>query len=101
MDNDGKTIGEELDRIGYKGEKSCGDHEMGALLEAHIEQGPVLEDNQTQIGVVIGGQGQRWYDVVVKGKDSHAGPTPMPGRQDVSGSTTLFLSSMVSGFAVA
>ena len=41
----------------------------------------MLEDNQTQIGVVIGGQGQRWYDVVVKGKDSHAGPTPMPGRQ--------------------
>lgn len=81
-DSEGKTIGEELDRIGYKGEKACGDHTIGALLEAHIEQGPVLENNSKQIGVVIGGQGQRWYDVTVKGKDSHAGPTPMAGRQD-------------------
>jgi len=81
-DEDGKTISEELERIGYKGELACGDHKIGYLLEAHIEQGPVLEDNNTQIGIVIGGQGQRWYDVTVKGKDSHAGPTPMPGRQD-------------------
>ena len=81
-DADGKTIGEELDRIGYKGDKACGEHKMGYLLEAHIEQGPVLEDSSTQIGVVTGGQGQRWYDITIKGKDSHAGPTPMPGRQD-------------------
>lgn len=81
-DSDGKTIRQELERIGYKGIEACGEHAIGALLEAHIEQGPVLDDSKTQIGVVIGGQGQRWYDVVVKGKDSHAGPTPMPGRQD-------------------
>ncbi len=81
-DVDGKTIVEELERIGYKGVIACGDHKIGYLLEAHIEQGPVLEDNNTQIGIVIGGQGQRWYDVTVNGKDSHAGPTPMPGRQD-------------------
>jgi len=81
-DVEGKTIGGELERIGYKGDIACGEHKIGYLLEAHIEQGPVLEDNNTQIGIVIGGQGQRWYDVTVKGKDSHAGPTPMPGRQD-------------------
>ncbi|MEM7564248.1 MAG: hydantoinase/carbamoylase family amidase, partial [Pseudomonadota bacterium] len=52
------------------------------LLEAHIEQGPILEADRNQIGVVIGGQGQRWYDVTVKGQDSHAGSTPMPGRRD-------------------
>ena len=81
-DIDGNTIGGELERIGYKGDRACGEHVIGALFEAHIEQGPVLEDNELQIGIVIGGQGQRWYDVTVKGKDSHAGPTPMPGRQD-------------------
>ncbi|MDH3389824.1 MAG: hydantoinase/carbamoylase family amidase, partial [Gammaproteobacteria bacterium] len=50
--------------------------------EAHIEQGPILEAQQKQIGVVIGGQGQRWFDLRIKGRDSHAGSTPMPGRRD-------------------
>ncbi len=81
-DSDGKTIGEELRRIGYFGDVACGEHALGALLEAHIEQGPILEAEQKQIGVVIGGQGQRWYDVTLKGQDSHAGSTPMRGRRD-------------------
>ena len=81
-DSEGKTLGDELERIGYKGDMACGSTPIGALLEAHIEQGPILEADQNQIGVVIGGQGQRWYDVTVKGQDSHAGSTPMPGRRD-------------------
>ena len=81
-DSDGRTIGEELRRIGYFGDEPCGEHALGALLEAHIEQGPILEREATQIGVVVGGQGQRWYDVTLRGQDSHAGSTPMPGRRD-------------------
>ena len=81
-DSDGKTIGAELRRIGYMGDVPCGEHPIGALLEAHIEQGPILEAQQKQVGVVIGGQGQRWFDLRVKGRDSHAGSTPMPGRRD-------------------
>ncbi len=81
-DSDGKTIGEELKRIGYLGDLPCGKHPIGALLEAHIEQGPILEAEQKQIGVVIGGQGQRWYDLRIRGRDSHAGSTPMKGRRD-------------------
>ncbi len=81
-DSDGKTLGEELRRIGYLGDVPCGEHPLGALIEAHIEQGPILEAEQNQIGVVIGGQGQRWYDVVLCGQDSHAGSTPMIGRRD-------------------
>ncbi len=81
-DSDGKTIGEELERIGYRGKHACGEHVIGALLEAHIEQGPILEANNKQIGVVQGGQGVRWYDLTIKGQDSHAGSTPMRGRQD-------------------
>lgn len=81
-DADGLTIKEELERIGYMGKEKCGERKFGALFEAHIEQGPILEAQNNVIGVVTGGQGQRWYDVVAKGQDSHAGSTPMPGRRD-------------------
>lgn len=81
-DSDGNTIGGELQRIGYKGDTACGEHAIGALLEAHIEQGPILEAERKQVGVVVGGQGQRWYDLRIRGRDSHAGSTPMPGRRD-------------------
>lgn len=81
-DSEGKTIGDELKRIGYMGDVFCGQHAIGALLEAHIEQGPILEAQQNQVGVVIGGQGQKWFDLRLRGQDSHAGSTPMPGRRD-------------------
>ncbi len=81
-DVDGLTLKDELKRIDYLGEQPCGTHPIGALFEAHIEQGPILEANRNQIGIVIGGQGQRWFDVTLKGQDSHAGSTPMKGRKD-------------------
>jgi len=81
-DSDGKSMGDELKRIGYMGDMSCGNNPIGALLEAHIEQGPILEAENLQIGIVVGGQGQHWYDVKLRGQDSHAGSTPMPGRRD-------------------
>jgi N-carbamoyl-L-amino-acid hydrolase len=81
-DSDGNSLGDELKRIGYMGAAPCGSNPIGALLEAHIEQGPILEADNHQIGVVVGGQGQHWYDVTLKGQDSHAGSTPMPGRRD-------------------
>ena len=82
QDADGRTLRQELERIQYLGTEKCGDHPLGALLEAHIEQGPILERANEQIGVVIGGQGQRWLDITLHGQDSHAGSTPMPGRKD-------------------
>lgn len=81
-DAGGARFGEELARIGYAGSARCGDHILGAFLEAHIEQGPVLERNDDVIGVVTGGQGQRWYDVTITGRDAHSGSTPMEGRCD-------------------
>ena len=81
-DSAGRTLLEELKRIDYLGEHRCGEHPIGALFETHIEQGPILERNEHPIGVVTGGQGQRWFDVTIKGRDSHAGSTPMPGRRD-------------------
>ncbi len=81
-DADGKRFGDELERIGYAGDMPCGAHGLGAFLEAHIEQGPVLERHDEVIGIVTGGQGQRWYDITVTGRDAHAGSTPMPSRRD-------------------
>src|SRR5258706_11738045 len=79
-DADGITVRQALDSIGYRGEAKP--HRVGAYFEAHIEQGPVLEDTKTTIGVVQGALGQRWFDVVFTGQDSHAGPTPMELRKD-------------------
>ena len=81
-DSDGNSLGDELKRIDYLGEMPCGQNPIGALFEAHIEQGPILEASDHQIGIVTGGQGQHWYDVTLKGQDSHAGSTPMAGRRD-------------------
>jgi beta-ureidopropionase / N-carbamoyl-L-amino-acid hydrolase len=81
-DADGNSFGKELGRIGYAGDQRCGDHPLGAFLEAHIEQGPVLEAEGRTIGVVTAVQGLRWYDVEIEGQDSHAGSTPMERRRD-------------------
>jgi beta-ureidopropionase / N-carbamoyl-L-amino-acid hydrolase len=79
-DLDGVSVQQALQRIGYAGTASP--HAVGAYFEAHIEQGPVLESTRTTIGVVQGALGQRWFDVIVTGQDSHAGPTPMETRKD-------------------
>ena len=81
-DTEGKSVKDELTRIGYIGEQEPGDHPIGAYFETHIEQGPVLEDNAKTIGVVTGVLGIRWYDCTVTGMEAHAGPTPMALRKD-------------------
>jgi N-carbamoyl-L-amino-acid hydrolase len=81
-DTDGKTMGEELKRIGYAGDQPVGGRPVRAFFEAHIEQGPILEAEGKTIGVVEGVQGIRWYEITVIGQDAHAGTTPMPRRKD-------------------
>ena len=79
-DSDGVTVRQALEAIGYRGATTP--QPVGAYFEAHIEQGPVLEDSGTTIGVVQGALGQRWFDVLITGQDAHAGPTPMHLRKD-------------------
>lgn len=81
-DEDGKTMGEELERIGYAGDEPVGGRDIHAFFEVHIEQGPILEEEELPIGVVTHGQGQRWYELTLTGVESHAGPTPMDRRID-------------------
>jgi N-carbamoyl-L-amino-acid hydrolase len=81
-DADGLLFGDELKRIGYVGDEPVGKRPLKAMFEYHIEQGPILEAENIDIGVVTHGQGQRWYDVTLTGFESHAGTTPMPRRRD-------------------
>jgi N-carbamoyl-L-amino-acid hydrolase len=81
-DRDGKTFGDELRRIGYRGEQKAGAHQLSALFELHIEQGPILEAEDRMIGIVQGVQGMRWYEVTVTGQDAHTGATPMRLRKN-------------------
>jgi N-carbamoyl-L-amino-acid hydrolase len=90
-DTEGKSVKEELARIGYIGTEEPGAHPIGTYFETHIEQGPVLEDNDKTIGVVSGVLGLRWYDCTVTGMEAHAGPTPMALRKDALQAATRII----------
>jgi N-carbamoyl-L-amino-acid hydrolase len=89
-DVNGIRLGDELERIGYLGDTELGSRNVGAFFEAHIEQGPILEDEEKMIGVVRLGQGIRWYNIEVFGRPSHSGTTPMHLRKDA-----MLVSSMI------
>ena len=82
VDENGLLFSDELKRIGYDGLEAVGQHPLHAALEVHIEQGPLLEAEEKQIGIVTGVQGMRWYNIILTGKESHAGTTPMELRRD-------------------
>jgi beta-ureidopropionase / N-carbamoyl-L-amino-acid hydrolase len=81
-DRQGIKLGDELERIGYKGKHKAGAIKFGSMFELHIEQGPILEAEAKMIGVVTGVQGMRWYEVTVRGQESHTGATPMGLRKN-------------------
>ncbi len=81
-DAEGKKLGDELVRIGWRGDEKVGDRQMKAFFELHIEQGPILEKEGNVIGVVTHGQGLRWIQCTLTGHERHTGSTPMAMRQD-------------------
>ncbi len=90
---DGTTVGRDLQRLGYLGDHiTMASHKIGCFIEAHIEQGPILEQQNKTIGAVTGIQGARMFEVRVTGQDNHAGTTPMPLRRDaLTGATRMVL----------
>jgi N-carbamoyl-L-amino-acid hydrolase len=81
--DDGARLGDELTRIGYAGPTPVPAATFPySYTELHIEQGPVLEQEETTIGVVTGVQGISWTEVTLTGQSAHAGTTPMPLRRD-------------------
>lgn len=81
-DRTGVTFGDALEGIGYRGPERCGEHPLSAYFELHIEQGPILERENCDIGVVTGAQGVRWFDATLIGQDAHTGATPMTMRKN-------------------
>src|SRR3546814_17648861 len=79
---DGKTMGEELRRIGYAGDAAVGGRPVGAYFELHIQQGPILERQGKPIGIVTRPQGPHWYGEKVTGEGGNAGtpPTALPNN---------------------
>jgi N-carbamoyl-L-amino-acid hydrolase len=82
QDRDGITFAKALEQIGYRGFERCGEHPLSAFFELHIEQGPILEAEGKDIGVVTDVQAMRWYEVTITGQDAHTGATPMERRKN-------------------
>ncbi len=91
---DGAVLGEELVRIGYAGPEPCPARPPFAFVELHIEQGPVLEAEDVNIGVVTGVQGISWTEITITGQSNHAGTTPMAMRHDAG-----YVAAEISVFA--
>ncbi|MCC6631205.1 MAG: Zn-dependent hydrolase [Gammaproteobacteria bacterium] len=98
IDKSGRSFREELERIGYRGTAPARARPFRAMFEAHIEQGPILENLGATIGVVAGIQGAYWFDVTLEGLACHAGPTPMEMRRDPWRAATTIIES---AFAIA
>ena len=82
LDNEGARVGDELEKIGYAGETSTGDFRADSYVELHVEQGPILELEDYEIGAVEGVQGISWNEYRISGTANHAGTTPMRLRHD-------------------
>lgn len=94
-DSDGKTLEEELERIGYKGTHAAAPAtDYDSYLELHIEQGPYLEDNEKDVGVVTGIVGLKWGELTFRGEADHSGPTPMHNRRDALVSAADFITQI-------
>ena len=99
-DHDGNRFGDELERIGFKGPEPVGGRSFHALFELHIEQGPILEAEGKDIGVVSHGQGLWWLQVTLTGKEAHTGSTPMPMRRN-AGLGFARIAELVQAIAMA
>jgi len=100
QDMEGKTFGDELKRIGWVGEEEVGARRMHAYFEYHIEQGPILEAENRQIGVVTHCQGLWWLEFTLTGKEAHTGSTPMNMRVN-AGLAMARILEMVQGVAMS
>ncbi|MEM7469925.1 MAG: Zn-dependent hydrolase [Pseudomonadota bacterium] len=100
VDAEGKRFGDELRRIGWVGDEAVGARKMHAMFELHIEQGPILEAENKDVGVVTHGQGLRWIECTITGKESHTGSTPMSMRKN-AGRGLALVTELVHEIAMA
>ena len=98
-DDQGLKLGDELKRIGYAGDMPCGDIKPHAFIELHIEQGPILVQENITLGAVENLQGISWTEVIISGQANHAGTTPMHLRRDAgycAAAITTFINDLAN-----
>lgn len=95
-DRDGFRLGDELERIGYRGDAQHRVQPGAAYLELHIEQGPILDDDEASVGIVEGILGITWINVRLSGQADHAGPSPMSLRRDALAAAAAIISMVES-----
>lgn len=93
-DDDGCSVGGELERIGYKGSASVGGRALDSYFELHIEQGPELHANKVPLGLVVGGYTAHGMNVIFRGTTAHSGPTPMAQRQNALVGAAKFIAAI-------
>lgn len=93
-DQKGNRFEDELIRIGYKGKKENRIQNIHSYVELHIEQGPILEEDEIDIGVVEGIQGMEWMEITVRGESGHAGSTPMHLRKDALSASAKMINTL-------
>ena len=81
-DDTGVSVAQALKDSGQAGPTRPGPRDWACWLEAHIEQGPIMEATNTDIGIVVGTVHARYFQLVVTGEPSHVGPTSMDRRHD-------------------
>ncbi len=94
--NDGSILGEELTKIGYLGKNKCGEIIPEYYIELHIEQGPILDKEKVDVGVVINLQGISWTEIIIFGESNHAGTTPMDIRKDAGSTAAKIINYLTS-----
>jgi len=94
-DGQGKTVKDELARIGFLGDTDFPCRRFHAAFELHVEQGPILDRENITIGIPEGIVSPRWYRVRVTGESNHAGSTPMKGRRDAMYAFSLMCAKAV------
>lgn len=93
-DDDNLTFGDELQRIGYKGETPAKAFPIDAYFEFHIEQGPLLHEKSLPLGIVVGGYKSHGMNVIFRGETAHSGPTPMDKRQNALVAAAKFITAV-------
>ena len=91
LEGDGETLGEALDRIGYRGDGAVDPSAWAAFYELHIEQDTVLEDAGADAGVVTTITGITHCEAVIEGEANHAGATAMGDRTDALAAASEFV----------
>ena len=90
-DSEGLIFEDELSKIGWKGSEKVGAQKMHCYFELHIEQGPILENEQIDVGIVTHGQGLKWLEIELNGIEQHTGTTPMNVRKDAGLAMALII----------